>query len=274
MRWKFEKWEGAGNDFVLLDARQREFEARPDAIRRLTDRHFGIGCDQLLVVGVARTNEASLAFDIWNTDGSTARQCGNGARCVAAWAIGHGLLDPDGGVFDSPSGALRVRGRDGSIEIDMGAPRFEAAAVPFVGSVPADAVFDGHHYAFHPVSMGNPHAVVFVDDVAAAPVHGLGAMLQRDPRFPEQCNVEFVQSLSVRRFAVRVFERGAGETLACGSGACAVAAVIWRSGRAEGDVLELALSGGTLRVRREDAASSGLWLSGPASHVFDGDIDL
>lgn len=274
MRWPFEKWEGAGNDFVLLDARHRAFVGSPEALRRLGDRHFGVGCDQLLVIGPPRSDAARLSFGIWNTDGSRARQCGNGARCVAAWAIGRDLLDADGGVFDSPSGSLRVSARDGAIAVDMGAPRFQADVIPFIEGGGSMIEHDGRAYPFTAVSMGNPHAVIFVDDVLAAPVESLGAALQRDARFPAQCNVEFVAPLGTDRFAVRVFERGVGETLACGSGACAVAAVAWRAGRSAGDTIELALPGGTLCVRRDVDDPARLWLSGPATHVFDGEIEL
>jgi diaminopimelate epimerase len=266
--------QGAGNDFVVLDAREREFTASAAAIGGLCDRHFGIGCDQLLVILPARTAGSVLAFDIWNTDGSKARQCGNGARCVAAWARAQGLVEGDHAVLDSPSGALCVRYTEGTIEVDMGAAQFAHAAVPYQPGQGELIEHAGQRWAFTPVSMGNPHAVIFVDDVGQAPVEALGRLLQADARFPDRCNVEFVQQLDADSFRMRVFERGVGETLACGSGACAAAAVAWALGKSAAASLRMQLPGGLLSVRRSAAAPPALWLGGPATTVFEGAIAL
>ncbi|TAK38687.1 MAG: diaminopimelate epimerase [Lysobacteraceae bacterium] len=271
---RFSKMHGAGNDFVVLDLRQGL--PPPDAAlsRALADRHTGVGCDQLLTIEPPRSDGAVASYRIWNADGGNAAQCGNGARCVAAWLVRDGAARGQHFVLDSPSGRHEVeRLADGEFRIAMGVPRFQPADVPLAGF---DAMQDEYVVAlgepsvrFGAVSMGNPHALVEVDDVDDAPVAGLGAALQRHPAFPDSVNVGFAQVLSRGSIRLRVYERGVGETLACGSGACAAAAILVRRGRVDREV-SVALPGGTLRIGwRDDDAP--ITMAGPAAFVFEGE---
>ncbi|WP_119717068.1 diaminopimelate epimerase [Cognatilysobacter tabacisoli] len=280
---RFSKMHGAGNDFVVLDL--RDGMAPPDAYecRRLADRHNGVGCDQILTIESPRSGESVASYRVWNSDGSTSQQCGNGARCIAAWLArdaarhGHPLGDSFG--VDSPSGThaverLRGDGRAGDgFRIAMGVPEFTPSRIPMHGvdTAAPEYVLQIHDtvLAFGAVSMGNPHAVIEVDDVDAAPVAQIGALLQANGMFPESVNVGFAQVLSRDRVRLRVFERGVGETLACGSGACAAAAVLMRRGRVDRAVT-LALPGGELEVAWPDDDAT-LTMAGPAAFVFEGE---
>ncbi|WP_240095491.1 diaminopimelate epimerase [Thermomonas flagellata] len=273
---RFSKMHGAGNDFVVLDLRDGQPPPTPAECARIADRHRGVGCDQLLTIEPASGADAVAAYRIWNADGSVAGQCGNGARCVAAWLVRAGAAPADGGfAIASPAGLHPVQ-RDGSGEfvIDMGAPRFAPEAIPLLGFAQAQDAYplqvDGRVLTVGAVSMGNPHALLEVDDLAAADVAGIGAALQRHPAFPQSVNVGFAQVLAPTRIRLRVYERGAGETLACGSGACAAVAVLDRRGRvAAADGVAVALPGGVLRIRRD--RDGHLWMAGPAVFVFEGE---
>lgn len=279
---RFTKMHGAGNDFVVIDL--RDGHAPPDAAQcaRLADRRTGIGCDQLLTVEAPRSPAAVASYRIWNADGSVAGQCGNGARCIAAWLVRDGTAPATGGfAIDSPAGTHAVtRDAQGDFVIDMGAPDFEPRHIPLHGWEQAQAEYAldvaGAPVRFGAVSMGNPHAVIEVADVATAPVAELGAALQRDPAFPESVNVGFVEVISPAHVRLRVFERGVGETLACGSGACAAVAVLARRGRIESDrEVRVDLPGGTLRIRydqgSEGPAAGRIRMGGPAAFVFEGE---
>ena len=264
---------GAGNDFVVIDLRDGTPPPDADVTRALADRHTGVGCDQLLTIEPPRSAGAVASYRIWNADGSQAMQCGNGARCVAAWLVRDGSAHDTAFVLDSPSGSHRVeRLDDGSYRIGMGRPRFAPADVPLLGFEATQDVYvlqvDSRELAFGAVSMGNPHALVDVDDIARAPVATLGPALQAHAAFPESVNVGFAQVLSRGRIALRVHERGAGETLACGSGACAAAVLLMRRGRIDREVT-VSLPGGDLRIGwpEENAPVS---MAGPATFVFDG----
>lgn len=274
---RFCKMHGAGNDFVLLDLRDGAAPPSPALIRRLGDRHFGVGCDQILAIEPPRSADALASYRIWNADGSAAGQCGNGARCVAAWLARDGVADGPSFVLDSPSGSHDVQRLDrGRYRIVMGVPQFAPQAVPLAGFDQAQDEYalevDGQPIRFGAVSMGNPHALVEVDDIARAPVTELGAALQANDAFPDSVNVGFAQVLSRERIALRVFERGAGETLACGSGACAAAAILIRRGRVNRDVV-VALPGGELNI---DWASDtvAIGMAGPAAFVFEGEFRM
>lgn len=274
---------GAGNDFVVLDLRAPGTaadllaHAAAATCRALADRNTGVGCDQLLTVEPPRSADAVASYRIWNADGSNARQCGNGARCVAAWVArdraGDAGFDPAHFALDSPSGTHAVERLDaGGYRIAMGVPRFAPADVP-LHDVADEAdlytvAIDGAQVRFAAVSMGNPHAVLEIDDVDAAPVATLGPALQAHPVFRASANVGFAQVVSRERIRLRVYERGAGETLACGSGACAAAAVLMRRGRVAREVV-VSLPGGELRIAwpSDDAP---LLMSGPAAFVFEG----
>lgn len=273
---RFSKMHGAGNDFVVLDLRDGRAPPTPAECARIADRHFGIGCDQLLTIEPPPGADAVASYRIWNADGSVAGQCGNGARCVAAWLVRAGAA-PAQGTFAiaSPAGLHPVqRDANGDFVIDMGAPRFAPAEIPLLGFAQAQDAYplelDGHLLAIGAVSMGNPHALLEVESVETADVAGLGAALQRHPAFPQSANVGFAQVLAPDRIRLRVYERGAGETLACGSGACAAVAVLDRRGRVHAaDGVAVELPGGVLHIQRR--ADGHLWMAGPAAFVFEGE---
>lgn len=274
---RFSKMHGAGNDFVVLDHRDGRAPPAPALCRALADRHFGVGCDQILVIEPARDDSVAAAYAIFNADGSRAGQCGNGARCIAAWldrdARALGAHSPTGFDLLSPSGRHAVRLQpDGRVQLDMGRPRFEPAHIPLSGFSAADEYHltpHGLSVRFAAVSMGNPHAVIRVEDVSRAPVETVGPALQRDPAFPESVNVGFAQLVDDTHLRLRVFERGVGETLACGSGACAAAVVFMRRGLVSRSV-DVQLPGGTLRVDWPDDNAT-VTMTGPATFVFEGE---
>jgi len=271
---RFSKMHGLGNDFVIVDCRAGALPLDVAAIRKLGDRHFGVGFDQLITIERARDASCEFAYGVWNTDGSTARQCGNGVRCVVRWLVRAGALDASGAVkLESPSGPIAVELlADGRVRVDMGEPRFAPAAIPLVAEKAQDRyVIDvaGNEVELGAVSMGNPHAVVEVDDVAAAPVEALGPQIEHADAFPERCNVGFVQRRSRGAVGLRVWERGVGETLACGSGACAAVAVLRKRGEVDNEVA-VTLPGGTLEIRWNGPGET-LWMTGPATFVFEGE---
>ena len=274
---RFSKMHGAGNDFVVIDLRDGRPPPDAAACRRIADRHRGIGCDQLLTIEPARDPRAVAAYRIRNADGSLSAQCGNGARCIAAWLVRAGAAPAAGGfAIESDAGLHAVlRDADGQFVIDMGAPRFAPDAVPLRDCGEQADVYAteiaGASLRFGAVSMGNPHAVVEVADVAAADVAGIGPALQGQPAFPQSVNVGFAQVLSPTHVRLRVFERGAGETLACGSGACAAVAVLSRQRRVDAAAgVEVELPGGRLRIR-QDGVDGQLLMAGPAAFVFEGE---
>lgn len=278
-RLRFSKMHGAGNDFVVLDLRDGTPPPSADLCRALADRHIGVGCDQILTIESPRSPGAVAAYRIWNSDGSGSQQCGNGARCVAAWLVRDGV-SATRFELDSPAGthAVDVLG-DGRYRVAMGVPAFEPARIPLakfdVAQDEYDVAFDenaldaGGRVRFGAVSMGNPHAVVEVASVDDAPVAQIGLTVQQSPWFPESANVGFVQVLAPDRIRLRVFERGVGETLACGSGACAAVAVLVRRGRVGRDVA-VSLPGGELHIAWP-AADAQVLMAGPAAFVFEGE---
>ncbi len=279
---RFSKMHGAGNDFVVLDLRDGAALPDPTLCTRIANRHTGVGCDQLLTVEAPRSAGAVASYRIWNADGSPARQCGNGARCIAAWLVRDGIAPPAGRfAIESPAGLHAVtRDASGGFVIDMGAPQFAPQAIPLHGFDEAQGEYavdiDGESIRFGAVSMGNPHAVIEVADVAGAPVAALGQALQRDPAFPESVNVGFAEIVAPDRIRLRVYERGVGETRACGSGACAAVAVLARRGRIDADRdVNVDLPGGGLRIRYDQAtqarAVERILMGGPTAFVFEGE---
>ncbi|MCD9088240.1 diaminopimelate epimerase [Stenotrophomonas sp. SY1] len=273
-RLHFSKMHGAGNDFVVLDL--RDGTPPPDAAlaARLADRHLGVGCDQILTIEAPRSEGAVASYRIWNSDGSTSQQCGNGARCVAAWLVRAGAVQGDEFVIDSPVRTHAVqRLADDQYAVVMGKPDFEPTQIPLVGFPRAREEYavslQGENVRFGAVSMGNPHAVLEVGLIDAAPVERVGPLLQQHASFPESVNVGFAQVLDAGRARLRVFERGVGETLACGSGACAAAVVLMQRGRLQRDAV-MSLPGGDLRIQWP-ADDAPIVMSGPVAFVFDGE---
>lgn len=272
---RFSKMHGAGNDFVVLDLRDGAPPPAPALCRALADRHTGVGCDQILTIGQPLCPGAVASYGIWNADGSPSGQCGNGARCVAAWLVRDGAARDACFKLDSPAGthAVEVLGQ-GRFRIAMGLPRFEPTQVPLTGFAHEHATYEVELPAIGPVrfgavSMGNPHAVIEVDDVQRADVGRIAPALQASPMFPASANIGFAQVLDRGRIRLRVYERGVGETLACGSGACAAVAVLVRMGRVDRDVV-VALPGGELHIAwpGDDAE---VVMAGPAAFVFEGE---
>ncbi|CCH31806.1 diaminopimelate epimerase [Actinosynnema sp. NPDC047251] len=268
----FSKMHGAGNDFVVLDLRDAA-DPSPELCRALADRHTGVGCDLVLGVAPPRTADAVASYRIWTADGSPSPQCGNGARCVAAWVVRAGLAPGTGFVLDSPAGTHQVDVLDdGGFRVVLAVPRFAPDDVPLTGFDAEqdryEAEVGGRRLSFAAASVGNPHAVIEVDDVGTAPVADVGPALQGSGLFPPTVNVGFVEVVSPERIRLRVFEYGAGETLACGSGACAAAAVLIRQGRVKRDLV-VSLPGGDLHVEWPDP-SAPIALAGPAVFSFEG----
>ena len=270
---RFSKMHGAGNDFVILDLRDGLPPPDADMCRVLADRHLGVGCDQLLTIEAPRSAEAIAAYRIWNADGSPSQQCGNGARCVAAWLVRDGVAGDARFLLDSPTGTHLVENLgEHRYRVAMGVPQFEPSAIPLAGFASAQneylRVIDGVPVHFGAVSTGNPHALVRVADTAQAPVASIGPALQQDGAFPESANIGFAEIVARDHIRLRVFERGVGETLACGSGACAAVAVLVRQGRIDREVT-VSLPGGDLAIAWPDA-SAQITMAGPATFVFEG----
>ena len=273
MPLRFSKMHGIGNDFVLLDCRAEAFSLEVAQIRALGDRHTGVGFDQLLSVEPARDPSCAFYYGIWNADGSASGQCGNGVRCVAAWLHRAGALAIGDRVrVESPSGPVSIEllGPN-EVRVDMGEPSFEPAHVPF--DAPSerssyDIWVGGTTVAIGAVSMGNPHAVVAVADLDDPALDRLGPLLTGHARFPEQANAGFVQQVDRGHLRLRVHERGAGWTRACGTGACAAMAVLHQRGLVD-DQVQVELPGGCLQIAWAGPGHV-LQMTGPAAFAFEG----
>lgn len=274
MRLEFTKMHGLGNDFLMLDLVTQRVRLDEALIRRLSDRHFGVGFDQLLVVEPPHQPDVDFRYRIFNADGSEVSQCGNGARCFARFVRDRRLTRKDTLRVETASGIITLQiDSQGWVTVDMGPPRLEPNAIPFVADNAAldyRIEVDGERYQIAAVSMGNPHAVLRVDDVEHAPVKTLGPRLESHPRFPERVNVGFMQVINRQEIKLRVYERGAGETLACGTGACAAAVAAMRWGLVDRDI-KVHLPGGPLRIRWSHDNASVL-MTGPTARVFDGTL--
>ena len=276
-RLAFAKMHGAGNDFIVLDGRRGDLPALAPLARRLCDRHFGIGADQLLVVCDSRA--ADFRMEIYNADGSQVEMCANGIRAFYEYVRDRGLTDADEIGVETLSGVVRPRrAGPGRVTVDMGRPVLEPAKIPTTlggddGPVlEAPLVVDGETLTVSSVSMGNPHAVLFVDDPDAAPVARLGPRIEVHPSFPNRVNVEFAAVVDRTRIRQRTWERGTGETLACGSGACAVAVVSMLLGRVDAEVT-VELRGGELQIAWA-GGDAPVHMTGPAAEVFTGHIPI
>ncbi|TDU26467.1 diaminopimelate epimerase [Panacagrimonas perspica] len=275
MQLRFTKMHGTGNDFVVIDATRARFAPTPALLHRLTDRRFGVGCDQVLVVEAPSVPDVDFDYRIFNADGSEVGQCGNGSRCLARFVADQGLSDKPRLRVRTRTSILELQRRDdGQVTVDMGAPRFEPRDIPFKAAERRARYaldMDGQRIEFGAVSMGNPHLVMEVADVDTAPVGTLGPKLEPHPDFPERVNVGFLQIVSRDRVRLRVFERGAGETLACGSGACAAVAVGQLWGRLDPRVI-VQVRGGELIIESKGEGEPVL-MTGPAQTVFTGELE-
>ncbi len=276
MRLAFSKMQGLGNDFVVLDATAHPIAIDPALARRLADRRFGIGCDQILLVEPPRRPDTEFYYRIFNADGSEVEQCGNGARCFARFVRDRGLTEHDEIPVGTAAGPIRLYLEDaGQVRVDMGAPEFEPERIPFLADRQAltyDLEVAGEALVIGAVSMGNPHAVILVEDLNTAPVARLGPLIEAHPRFPQRVNVGFLQILARDHLRLRVYERGAGETLACGTGACAAMVHARRCDLVDARV-RVSLPGGDLLIAW-NAPGESVWMTGPAVQVFEGEIAL
>ena len=276
MKLKFTKMQGAGNDFVVLDGIRQRVDLTPAQYQALADRHFGIGCDQILLVEAASRADCDFRYRIFNADGGEVQQCGNGARCFVRFVSEQGLTAKREIRVETAAGVIVPRLEDdGQVTVDMGPPRFAPAEIPFLATERAGIYVidvDGEPVELSALSMGNPHAVRVVCNVDAAPVRELGAKIEHHPSFPERVNVGFMQVIHRREISLRVFERGAGETLACGTGACAAVVAGIERGLLDTTV-QVHTRGGDLSIRWAGNGHN-VFLTGPAVTVFQGEITL
>jgi diaminopimelate epimerase len=276
MKLRFAKMHGQGNDFVVVDGIGQQVSLTAAQVRFIADRHLGVGCDQLLVVERPESSANDFRYRIYNADGGEVGQCGNGARCFARFVLDEGHTSKREIRVETASGVIIPRIEDsGRVTVDMGAPRFAPAEIPFLA--PAERATYELSVAGIPVelsvlSMGNPHAVQVVGDVDRAPVREQGPLIERHPAFPERVNAGYMQVLSRSRIRLRVWERGAGETLACGTGACAAVVAGIRLDRLDRDV-RVETRGGELAIRWP-GLDAAVMMTGDAVRVFDGEIEI
>ncbi len=279
MRIDFTKMHGLGNDFIVFDAPRGGGLPTADQWRALAERHTGIGFDQAMIVEPPRRAGTQAYYRIFNADGGEVEQCGNGARCIAAFLHMRGIRPTNGNggelVLDSPAGEIRARVHDGGlVSVDMGAPNFDPKSLPFEASAEAHVYplsVAGTEVEIGAVSMGNPHAVLTVASAASAPIDRLGPAIESHPRFPRRVNVGFMEIVDRSHIRLRVHERGVGETLACGTGACAAVAVGRRHGRLEA-VVEVELPGGKLEITYPSPGEH-IWMKGPTAVSFTGRVE-
>jgi diaminopimelate epimerase len=276
MKLHFTKMHGAGNDFVVIDGVNQFVDLNPAQIRAIADRHFGVGCDQLLLVEKTQNPKADFRYRIFNADGGEVEQCGNGARCFVRFVVDKGLTAKTAITVETRSGLIQPRlEEDGRVTVNMGAPRFEPADIPF--EAPArlmtyELEVGGSKVDVSALSMGNPHAVQVVDSVDTAPVLEQGPLIERHPRFPQRVNAGFMQILDRSRINLRVFERGAGETLSCGTGACAAAVAGITRGLLDARV-DVQTRGGVLTIEWRGEGTP-VMMTGPAETVFEGTLEI
>ena len=266
---------GLGNDFVVFDAINQSVQLNPDQLRLIADRHFGIGCDQILMVERALSN-ADFRYRIFNADGGEVEQCGNGARCFVRYVHDHDLTHKNVIRIETLSGIITPKlESNGGITVNMGIPIFEPAEIPFIADKVAlchSLDINGDPTEISVISMGNPHAVRIVEDINLAPVLTEGALIESHPRFPNRVNVGYMQVIDRNHIKLRVYERGTGETLACGTGACAAVVVGIRQNLLASNV-KVSARGGELAIRWEGDCQP-VWMTGPAETVFEGEINL
>ncbi len=275
MRLDFTKMHSLGNDFVVLDAWDREISLATAQLRRIADRRVGVGCDQVLILSPDPDPDVQFSYRIYNADGQPVEQCGNGARCLGRYAADHQYADPSNQRARAPSGEVALHlHEDGSVSVNMGTPRLEPDDIPFShrGRAPAYAIeVSGKEYSIAAVSMGNPHAVLTVDAVNSAPVKTLGPRIETHPKFPRHVNVGFMEISTPRHIRLRVWERGVGETPGCGTGACAAVVAGGLAGELQAEVV-VSLPGGDLQVNWEGEGSPVV-LRGSAEYAYTGSVE-
>ena len=276
MLLRFTKMHGLGNDFMVLDLISQHAHIQPKHAKAWGDRHTGVGFDQLLLVEAPTNPDVDFRYRIFNADGSEVEQCGNGARCFARFVVDKRLTVKKQIRVETKGGIIELNLRpDGQVTVDMGAPRLVPEQIPFQADAEALSYTgegDGQRHELAAVSMGNPHAVLRVDNVDSAPVHSLGPKLEHHPRFPKRVNVGFLQVINRQQARLRVWERGAGETQACGTGACAAAVAAIRQGWMDSP-LQLELPGGSLSIEWAGPGQP-VMMTGPAVRVYEGQIRL
>lgn len=276
MNIKFTKMHGAGNDFVMIDGVRQNVQLTPEQFRLMADRHFGVGCDQILIVEKPVSKDADFRYRIFNADGGEVEQCGNGARCFMRFVHEQKLTTKREILVETRGGLISPRlEQDGRITVNMGPPIFDPALVPFdggSGAVSEMLEVTGKSLDISAMSMGNPHAVQLVADIEQAPVEKLGPLIEHHPRFPKRVNAGFMQVMDRHSLRLRVYERGAGETLSCGTGACAAAVTGIRRGLLDSPV-NVATRGGVLTVTW-DGEGHSVQMTGPAISVFSGEINI
>jgi diaminopimelate epimerase len=276
MRLRFTKMQGAGNDFVVLDGINQSVALDPVLVRQIADRHFGVGCDQVLLIERARTPDTDFYYRIFNADGEEVQHCGNGARCFLRYVRDKRLTEKREIRVETRSGVITPRlEADGQVTVDMGPPQFAPTRIPFTADREALTYrleVEGRTVEISALSMGNPHAVQVVDDVDRAPVTSEGPLIERHARFPERVNAGYMQIVDRHHIRLRVYERGAGETLACGTGACAAVVAGISRGLLESPVT-VTTRGGDLAIAW-DGPSRPVLMTGPAQTVFEGELEL
>ena len=275
MRLKFTKMQGLGNDFVVIDAVNQSVCLSPAQRRLLADRHFGVGCDQILLVEGA-VGDADFRYRIYNADGGEVEQCGNGARCFVRYVHDRGMTQKNEIRVETSGGLIIPRlEANGEVSVNMGMPKFEPQQISFIAEKRAMTYsidISGRQVEISAVSLGNPHAVQLVEDIDGAPVITEGALIENHPSFPKRVNAGYMQVVDRTHIRLRVYERGAGETLACGTGACAAVVIGIERGLLQSTV-QVNMRGGELTVRWEGEGQP-VWMTGPAVTVFDGEIEL
>ena len=275
MKLEFAKMHGLGNDFMVIDAINQSFEPRPELVQRWADRFAGIGFDQMLIVGPPQSDEAEFSYRIYNADGGEVEQCGNGARCFARFVRERGLTDSNPIRVETDTGLLQLEAIDATrYRVDMGLPRFEPEEIPLRGysrQALYSTDYEGEEVSFSAVSVGNPHMVIQVADVDTAPIETLGPYFERHMMFPERANVGFMQIVDRSHFRLRVYERGVGETRACGSGACAAMVCGVQLGLLEASATAL-LAGGEL-ILEWQGEENPVMMTGDTAMVYRGEIE-
>ncbi|NJO14187.1 MAG: diaminopimelate epimerase [Thioploca sp.] len=277
MQIAFTKMQGLGNDFIIFDNISNSISLTPEQIRFIANRRFGIGCDQLLFVEASHKPGIDFRYRIFNANGEEVQQCGNGARCFARFVVDKGLTDKSNLVIETHAGLICPQiEANGDITVNMGVPRLNPVDIPFNADeveLQYPIMIGTDLYKIGAVSLGNPHAVLLVDSIETAPVETVGVKLSLHHRFPQHANVSFMQIIDNSNIKLRVYERGVGETLACGTGACAAVVVGQRLKRLD-SIVTVNLPGGNLQIQWAGEENAAVLMTGPAVHVFEGTIEL